>query len=446
MIYLLNELNFNLFLALYAIFSSIIFWSVSLKRKKLIIWAIAFTFFAIGSSYIYLQAFNPEFRLLGNIYFAISILCLLISVFYDYYNLFFKKERNRLLFSLFLISLPLLIIFFPYLSINIRIQLLVMILLVIGILAFFRIYKVNQTPTCVLMLLTMISAAFTMLSKIWFTLYELQEIWDLGYISNTIFITFILLTGLMSFFEDRLIKSEKNYHNMYDQMELYKDIFTHDINNILQNIQSGADLIRLSLMSHLDKAIEEMIDKIGDQVLRGKELGININELSEILNKETKIIKIEIISIIRNVINTLKDAYEKDLLEITFNTKENEYYVLADKKIVYIFYNIMSNSIRHNLNNMKHIELIVSKETIDKNHYIKIQIIDNGFGIPNEYKKIILKPHNKNTRYTRRGLGLLLVRKIINNYDGKIQIENKTIGDHTQGSNFIILLNEAGTS
>ena len=41
------------------------------------------------------------------------------------------------------------------------------------------------------------------------------------------------------------------------------------------------------------------------------------------------------------------------------------------------------------------------------------------------------------------GLGLSLVRKILESYNGKIWVENRIEGDHTQGSNFKILIPEA---
>jgi signal transduction histidine kinase len=40
------------------------------------------------------------------------------------------------------------------------------------------------------------------------------------------------------------------------------------------------------------------------------------------------------------------------------------------------------------------------------------------------------------------GLGLSLVKKIIDSYKGQIWVEDKIKGDFTKGSNFIILIPE----
>ena len=41
------------------------------------------------------------------------------------------------------------------------------------------------------------------------------------------------------------------------------------------------------------------------------------------------------------------------------------------------------------------------------------------------------------------GLGLSLVKKIIETYNGQIWVENRIEGDHPKGRNFVILLQEA---
>jgi signal transduction histidine kinase len=41
------------------------------------------------------------------------------------------------------------------------------------------------------------------------------------------------------------------------------------------------------------------------------------------------------------------------------------------------------------------------------------------------------------------GLGLSLVKKILESYNGDIKVEDRVSGDYKQGSNFIIRLQEA---
>jgi signal transduction histidine kinase len=117
-------------------------------------------------------------------------------------------------------------------------------------------------------------------------------------------------------------------------------------------------------------------------------------------------------------------------------------YVYADNLLLDVFENILINAVRYN--NRSNIEIIIdiNKETkaADKN-YIKMEFRDNGVGISDYRKKSIFERGKQKSQQTKgMGLGLSLVKKIIDNYQGKIWVEDRIIGDYKQGSNFIILI------
>ena len=68
-----------------------------------------------------------------------------------------------------------------------------------------------------------------------------------------------------------------------------------------------------------------------------------------------------------------------------------------------------------------------------------MQFIDNGIGIPDARKEIIFQRSSEKS-VSGRGLGLSLVKNIINYYDGDILVKNRIRGDYTKGSNFIIFI------
>ena len=80
----------------------------------------------------------------------------------------------------------------------------------------------------------------------------------------------------------------------------------------------------------------------------------------------------------------------------------------------------------------------------NRKSYLKLEFVDNGLGIPDEQKNLIFQidEQHKNI-FSRLGLGLSLVKKIINTFDGSIWVEDKVKGDYRKGSNFIILLHKA---
>ena len=69
--------------------------------------------------------------------------------------------------------------------------------------------------------------------------------------------------------EEKLKNSEIKYREAYNRSSLYKDLFSHDINNILQNILTS---IELSKMSQNSPNITKIFDIANDQIIKGKEL------------------------------------------------------------------------------------------------------------------------------------------------------------------------------
>ncbi|MBA7671576.1 Adaptive-response sensory-kinase SasA [subsurface metagenome] len=65
--------------------------------------------------------------------------------------------------------------------------------------------------------------------------------------------------------------------------------------------------------------------------------------------------------------------------------------------------------------------------------------MDNGLGVADDRKEIIFQKGYKEDKGGRgMGIGLSLVKKIIESYKGQIWVEDRVKGDYTKGSNFII--------
>lgn len=78
--------------------------------------------------------------------------------------------------------------------------------------------------------------------------------------------------------------------------------------------------------------------------------------------------------------------------------------------------------------------IFVSTKKDNKN--IKIQIRDNGLGIPEGFSEKIFEPFMSYGKKEGTGLGLAITRKIVEAHNGKIEVESKTGG----GATFVITL------
>ena len=113
-------------------------------------------------------------------------------------------------------------------------------------------------------------------------------------------------------------------------------------------------------------------------------------------------------------------------IEVVFDTEEEEFFVLADKDLIERgILNILSNSIKYNKENGM-INVFVGAR--GKNIIVEIQ--DTGIGIPKEKQKYIFNRYerikaSKGAYKEGSGLGLNIVKEIVNKFNGEIKLESE---------------------
>jgi len=241
--------------------------------------------------------------------------------------------------------------------------------------------------------------------------------------------------------EQNLKESEEKYRKAYNLTEFYKDIFAHDISNILQNILTATELCSLFLEdSKKPKEIEHAYEIILSQVKRGASLVSTVRKLSILETKDMVLNKIELSKVLKESIQNIQNNFSKSEIKFKIETQEKKFYIKANDLVQDIFENILNNAVTYNNSPIVEILIKISKEQEQNIDYIKIQFIDNGNGISDARKKEIFERTERNIGGI--GLGLTLVKKAIESFNGKIWIEDKIKGDYSKGSNIVILLLE----
>jgi len=244
--------------------------------------------------------------------------------------------------------------------------------------------------------------------------------------------------------EQKLKESELKYRRSFNRSKFYKDLFAHDINNILQNILSAIDLLNFKLENKmLPEESRELLSIIKDQVNRGSNLVSNVRTLSDVEDLTFAIEKVDALKVLNQDREFLIKSFHDKNVEITINSPYDTIDVYANQLLSDLFENILINAIRYNRNELIKIVINISKIKKDDRSFAKYEFIDNGIGIPDTMKdKIFQRGYNAKEFVSGLGLGLTLVKKILNLYKGEIWVEDKVAGDYSQGSNFVILLPE----
>lgn len=242
--------------------------------------------------------------------------------------------------------------------------------------------------------------------------------------------------------EKELKISEQNFRNAYDRANFYKDLFIHDINNILQVIKSSIELISQFVENmNIKEDFITFLNMIDKQAKKGEKLVLNIHRLSKLEEEKVDFELVDIFKILTNVINYIKNTYQDKNLKIIINSPFNEYILQANQLLEDVFQNLLINSITYNENQRIEIHINISEKFKKNKKYLKLEFIDNGIGIEEERKELIFQKGTKPSKFSKGlGFGLSLVKIIIEKYNGKIWVEDRVKKEPKRGSNFVILL------
>ncbi|MFX1325280.1 MAG: PAS domain S-box protein, partial [Promethearchaeota archaeon] len=242
--------------------------------------------------------------------------------------------------------------------------------------------------------------------------------------------------------EDNLLISEKNAKDAFDRANFYKDLFAHDMNNILQVINSSAELISYQLGdSEKSKDIANIAGIIKKQVERGAKLISNVRTLSELEEKKIITTKTQIKEYLMGSIDFVKKTYEDRNLNISIDGIKDDHFTNGNELLQDVFENVLINGIKYNENANIEIAIEASEQKIDDKNYFRLEFKDNGIGVEDARKEVIFKSGNRQLKGSKgMGLGLSLVSKILEIFKAKIWVEDRVQGLHGKGSNFIIML------
>ena len=244
--------------------------------------------------------------------------------------------------------------------------------------------------------------------------------------------------------KERLLNSEQKFKDAFNRSQFYKDLFAHDINNILQTILTSSELARLHLDNPKEiKETKQLLKMIKEQVIRGSNLISNVQKLSTLEESEIQFKNVEIFKFLKRSIRNTVEVFKDKIVIVQIDSHYQSIQVKANDLLMDVFENILFNAVKYNENDTIEILLRIFKERLENKTFVRMEFIDNGRGIEDSRKKyIFLRGNFEKKSPGGMGLGLSLVKKIIESYDGQIWVENRVENDYSKGSKFVILLLE----
>ncbi len=203
---------------------------------------------------------------------------------------------------------------------------------------------------------------------------------------------------------------------------------SHELRTPLTSIKGYASILLAGKLSPLPKEVQERVEKINRH---SDELTHLVNDLLDISRIESGKVTMrlepqDLNKISAEIADMFSVQFKEKKLHFSANIKNDSQTVLADlSQLKRVLINLVGNALKFTPENGK---ISIASSSVDS--HIQIDVADNGCGIPVEAKEKIFEEFYRvdneiNEQVRGTGLGLSLVKNIIEAHNGKIWVTSK---------------------
>ncbi len=230
--------------------------------------------------------------------------------------------------------------------------------------------------------------------------------------------------------EDKLIRSERLA--IVGQMAAG---YAHELNNSLTSILGYTELVQTTLSKNYPelKDLLEKISTIFNQTERASKLSQNLLNLSRKAPSERE--PTDIRKILEQILSfTEHRALSKDFKVVTDFEPSLPLISVNPGRVEQVFLNLILNAF-HAMTKGGTLTIRVKRVRQDMGDVLRLEFSDTGHGISQQHLKEIFDPFFSTKEESGgTGLGLFISRKIVENYQGSIEVESQ---EH-EGTTFIV--------
>lgn len=241
--------------------------------------------------------------------------------------------------------------------------------------------------------------------------------------------------AIMQETQDLLHQLEESYKDL----EFFIDLLTHDVSSQTMITYSCLEELK-SVIDKKDEDSQFFLQTAFQSLLRAQMVIDQVKLLSVIKNlHDGDYSPIDLCGVVNRSITSVNTMFPNEKIEIKTSFSKKYCFVQGTTILDNCVINLLQNAVLADQNPIKKVEVIVS-EVQEANQW-KIDVIDFGEGIPDSDKeKIFQRFFRARSERKGSGLGLHIVKTILEKLEGKIKVSNRVMGDYTQGTHFEILL------
>jgi PAS domain S-box-containing protein len=242
-----------------------------------------------------------------------------------------------------------------------------------------------------------------------------------------------------------VIKAEQEKLEAVEKALAMKDEFisliSHEFKTPLNVIYSAIQLIDYVYADQMPDKLQGLLKNIKQNTFRQLRLVNNLLDITRLNSGRLKlnISNIDIVSLTKQISESVKLYSNEKNIKLLFTCSLNcKNVAIDDEKLERIILNLLSNAIKFTAEGgTVTVNLDENKET----NMIVIEVSDTGMGIPKDKQELIFErfgqvDSNLSRHAEGTGIGLSLVKKLVDVLNGKIELESELVN----GSTFRITL------
>lgn len=259
-----------------------------------------------------------------------------------------------------------------------------------------------------------------------------QTLKGLFYVTTTGFLLYLMLKLHNNKLNQKINELEiyaKKLEQTNQDLEYFTFIASHDLQEPLRNITTFSEQLENKYKSKLDDEANKYINIVINGAKQMRKTILALLEYTRIENFERKIEEIDVQKLIDELINSKQKIINEKKVQIEIDKLP----IISSNRVflIQIFNELIDNALKFNKADNPSL-ISISYENLENEWLFSVS--DNGIGIEESYFEKIFVPfqrlHNKE-EFAGTGIGLAIVKRIINNLKGRIWLLSNQNGGTT---------------
>lgn len=239
-------------------------------------------------------------------------------------------------------------------------------------------------------------------------------------------------TKLLIESKDKLEHSNRDLKNINEELQSFAYVSSHDMQEPLRKIQTFSSRILDKEKDNLTLKGQDYFTRIQNAANRMQTLIEDLLAYSRTNTTEKVFKKIPLEKVVHEVLGELEETIEEKNVSVQLTEMCSA--TIIPFQFKQLLHNLIGNSIKFSIDGVNPV-IIIKSEIIKgsniehlplqkRKNYCHFTISDNGIGFEPQFKERIFQVfqrlHGRN-EYTGTGIGLAIVKKIVDNHDGIIE-------------------------